>query len=276
MGTFAAIQMASGPQVPANLLTAERLIADAARGGAQFIVLPENFAMMGIDEADKLAIREPPGQGPLQDFLAEQARQHGVWLNGGTIPIESDDPQRVYAASLLYDPEGRQVARYDKMHLFDVELLDAEERYHESGTTKSGQGTVVVDTPFGKVGMAVCYDLRFPELFRDLLDAGAEIILLPAAFTALTGKAHWEILVRARAIENLVYVVAAAQGGYHINGRATWGHSMIVDPWGNIIAELDSSAPGVALGEVRRDYLTSTRQSFPTIEHRRISCRVAS
>ncbi len=266
--------MASGPQVPANLLTAERLIAEAVRDGAQFIVLPENFAMMGLDEADKLAIRERPGEGPLQEFLAEQARQHGVWINGGTIPIESDDPERVYAASLLYNPQGEAVARYDKMHLFDVELLDTEERYHESGTTKSGTRTVVADTPFGKVGIAVCYDLRFPELFRDLLDLGAEIVVIPAAFTALTGKAHWEVLLRARAIENLVYVVAAAQGGYHINGRATWGHSMIVDPWGNIIAELDSSAPGVVLGEIKRDYLTSTRQSFPTIEHRRISCRV--
>ncbi len=266
--------MASGPQVPANLLTAERLIGEAARQGAQFVVLPENFAMMGLDEADKLAIRERPGEGPLQDFLAEQARQHGVWIDGGTIPIESDDPGRVYAASLVYDPQGELVARYDKMHLFDVELLDTEERYHESGTTKSGTRTVVVDTPFGKVGIAVCYDLRFPELFRDLLDLGAEIVVIPAAFTALTGKAHWEVLLRARAIENLVYVVAAAQGGYHINGRATWGHSMIVDPWGNIIAGLDSTAPGVVLGEIKRDYLASTRQSFPTIEHRRISCRV--
>lgn len=269
MSIFVAVQMASGSQVDANLLMAEQLIAEAAASGAGFIVLPENFAFIGKQEEDKLEICEQAGSGRLQDFLAEQAQRHAVWLCGGTIPLCSPDPRRVYASSLIYDDQGRQVSRYDKIHLFDVQLIGSNEQYNESETIYSGDKVIVTETPYGQVGMAVCYDLRFPELFRELLDQGAEIIFLPAAFTALTGKAHWEVLLRARAIENLSYIVAAAQGGYHINGRSTYGHSMIVDPWGGV-TQLDSTTPGIVAAEVKSDYLHSTRRSFPALEHRRL------
>jgi len=268
---FAAIQMGSGSQVSANLLAAERLIAEAVTQGAEFVVLPENFALMGKTEQDKLAVAESSDDGgPLQDFLSEQARRHGIWLCGGTIPLASEDPDRVYAASLLFDAEGREVMRYDKIHLFDVQLVGSGERYTESETIVCGDAVKVVDSPFGRIGVAVCYDLRFPEMFREMLDQGAEIVLLPAAFTDITGRAHWEILLRARAIENLCYIVAAGQGGYHVSGRTTYGHSMIVDPWGGIVAQQASSSPGVILGEVEVDYLQSTRKRFPAIDHRRL------
>lgn len=269
MSIFAAVQMASGPQMTANLLMAEQLIAQAVDSGARFVVLPENFAFVGKCEEDILEIREEPGRGHLQDFLAEQAQRHGAWICGGAIPLSSPDQERVYASSLLYDDQGRQVSRYDKIHLFDVQLIGSNEQYNESATIYPGDEVVVTETPFGRVGMAVCYDLRFPELFRELLNQGAEIILLPAAFTALTGKAHWEVLLRARAIENLCYIVAAAQGGYHINGRSTYGHSMIVDPWGGA-TQLNSTTPGIVTAEVKSDYLHSTRRSFPALEHRRL------
>ncbi|MDH4276142.1 MAG: carbon-nitrogen hydrolase family protein, partial [Gammaproteobacteria bacterium] len=223
MYQVAAIQMASGPNVAANLIEAERLIMIAAKEGAKLVVLPENFAIMGMSEQDKVKIREQPGQGPIQAFLAEQAAKHKIWLVGGTIPLVATDPNKVRAACLLFNDKGKQVARYDKIHMFDVEIVDTRERYIESQTIEAGSETVVVDTPFGKLGLAVCYDLRFPELFRRLLDQGAEIIAVPSAFTAITGKAHWETIVRARAIENLCYVIAAAQGGYHVNGRETYG-----------------------------------------------------
>ncbi|HGG59883.1 MAG TPA: carbon-nitrogen hydrolase family protein [Gammaproteobacteria bacterium] len=270
MSKFAAIQMGSGSQVSANLLAAEKLIAEAVRDGAEFVVLPENFALMGKTEQDKLEIREKEGAGRLQTFLSEQARKHGVWLHGGTIPLASDDPGKVYATSLLFDANGRQVARYDKIHLFDVHVVGSDERYTESETIIRGDQVVVADTPFGRVGMAVCYDLRFPELFRQMLDQGAEIILLPAAFTDITGRAHWEILLRARAIENLCYIVAAAQGGYHVNGRATYGHTMIVDPWGGIVAARNSTSCGVVVGDIKTEYLQTTRKQFPALEHRRL------
>ena len=269
MSIFAAIQMASGSQLSANLLMAERLIGDAVGAGAQMVVLPENFAFIGQQDKDVLDIVEEPGSGPLQDFFAEQAQRHAIWICGGTIPLKSPDPDRVYASSLIYNDQGQQVSRYDKIHLFDVQLIDSAEQYNESTTIYSGHEVVVTETPFGRVGMAVCYDLRFPELFRDLLDQGAEIIFLPAAFTAMTGKAHWEVLLRARAIENLCYIVAAAQGGYHINGRSTYGHSMIVDPWGGV-TELNTTTPGFIIAEVKSDYLHSTRRSFPALEHRRL------
>jgi nitrilase len=267
---FAAIQMASGSQLSANLSMAEQLMSDAVKAGAQMLVLPESFSFIGRRDEDILETCEEPGYGPLQDFLAEQARLHGVWLCGGTIPLKSPDSNRVYASSLVYNAQGEQVSRYDKIHLFDVELLGADEQYTESATIYPGDAVVVTDTPFGRVGMAVCYDLRFPELFRELVNKGAEVIFLPAAFTALTGKAHWDVLVRARAIENLCYIVAAAQGGYHINGRSTYGHSMIVDPWGGA-SQLNSTTPGIITAEVKSDYLYSTRRSFPALEHRRLS-----
>ncbi|MDX9767848.1 MAG: carbon-nitrogen hydrolase family protein [Ectothiorhodospiraceae bacterium] len=273
MSLAAAVQMASGPNVQANLHEAGRLIGLAAETGAKLVVLPENFSIMGMQESDKLAVAEADGDGPVQAFLAEQAQRHGVWLVGGTIPLKSPRPDKVYAASLLFDDRGRRVARYDKIHLFDVEVPDAGERYHESGSIEHGDRVVVVDTPFGRLGLAVCYDLRFPELFRGMLDQGMEIASLPSAFTAITGRAHWEPLIRARAIENQIYVIAAAQGGYHINGRETHGDSMIVDPWGNVLDRLPRGS-GVVVGEIDRGRLASIRRSFPTIEHRRLSCAI--
>lgn len=269
----AAVQMASGPNLNANLLEAGRLVAQAAEAGAKLVVLPENFALMGLEEEDKLAVREQPGEGPMQAFLARQAAQLGIWLVGGTIPLACADPARVRAACLLYDDQGQQVARYDKIHLFDVDLSERGEQYTESETTEPGpgEGVVCVETPFGRLGLSVCYDLRFPELYRALLDQGMELLALPAAFTAMTGRAHWEILVRARAIENLCYVVAAAQGGYHVNGRETHGDSMVVDPWGNVLDRLPRGS-GVILGGIDLDRQARTRRHFPSIEHRRLRC----
>ncbi|HID80949.1 MAG TPA: carbon-nitrogen hydrolase family protein [Chromatiales bacterium] len=271
MNPFAAIQMSSGPQLPANLLEAERLIIQAVKQGARFIVLPENFALMGMTEQDKLEFKESPGTGQLQEFLSAQASKHKIWLLGGTIPLESLDPEKVYAASLLFNDKGEQVARYDKIHLFDVQLPDADEQYHESATTAHGDQVIVTDTDFGRVGIAVCYDLRFPEQFRSMQEMGAEIILLPAAFTMRTGKAHWELLLRARAVENLCYVVAAGQGGFHINGRATYGHSMIVDPWGSVIKTCDNSSPGVVVAPLNLDQLRAVRKNFPVLMHRKLA-----
>ncbi|MBD3619296.1 MAG: carbon-nitrogen hydrolase family protein [Chromatiales bacterium] len=273
MNLVAAIQMASGPNLQANLAEAERLIAEAAKAGARLVVLPENFALMGMSEKDVLKIREDDGGGPLQAFLAAQARQHGIWLVGGTIPLRVTDSDRVRSACLLFDDQGKRVARYDKIHLFDVTLEESGESYNESATFQHGSEIVVVDTPVGKLGLAVCYDLRFPELFRGMLDRGVEIVALPAAFTAITGKAHWESLIRARAIENLIYMVTAAQGGYHVSGRETYGDSMVVDPWGTVLNRLPRGS-GVVLGKVDLDRLHSTRRSFPTIAHRRLTCKI--
>lgn len=268
----AAIQMATGPNVSANLLTAEQLIEEAVNDNAGLIVLPENFAFMGKSESDVLTIKEQPGDGPLQNFLSQLARKHGIWIVGGTIPIESNDQSKVLASSLVYNDRGEQVARYDKIHLFDVHLVEADEHYSESSTIEPGSETCVIDTPFGKLGVAVCYDLRFPELFRNLIDQGVQIIALPASFTAITGKAHWEILVRARAIENLSYVIAAAQGGFHLSGRETYGHSMIVDPWGSVLAQVPRG-PGSVSVKIDIDFLTNTRRNFPCIDHRKLHCQ---
>lgn len=272
MAQVVAIQMASGPNVEANLLEAERLIQQAVQGGGELVVLPENFALMGMAEEDKVTAREREGQGPIQEFLANQARWHKIWIVGGTVPLECPDPQKVCAASMLFDDHGHRVARYDKLHLFDVQLEDSGESYTESETILPGTEPVVVDTPFGRLGLAVCYDLRFPELFRCMLDEGVELVAVPAAFTGMTGRAHWEILVRARAIENLVYVIAAGQGGYHLNGRETHGHSMIVDPWGTVMDEVPSGS-GIAVGSMNRNLLENTRRNFPAIEHRRLGIR---
>ncbi len=267
----AALQMASGPNVKANLFEAERLIRAAVEANAGLLVLPENFALMGIKEKDKLSAREEPGEGPIQAFLAQQASKHGIWLVGGTIPLVSEDENKIRAACLLFNDQGEQVARYDKIHLFDVSLEEGGEKYTESETIEGGDKTVVVDTPFGRLGLAVCYDLRFPEQFRAMLDDGMEVCALPAAFTAITGRAHWETLVRARAIENLSYMIAAGQGGYHVNGRETHGDSMIVDPWGVVLDRLPRGS-GVVVAEIDHDRLASIRRSLPAISHRRIGC----
>jgi predicted amidohydrolase len=269
----AAIQMASGPNVSANLAETEKLIRTAVQQDAELVVLPENYAIMGLKESDKVAIAEQPGDGPIQQFMAEQARKHGIWLVGGTIPIRSTEAGKVYSASLLYNSNGETVARYDKIHLFDVTIEASKESYTESETITPGDHVVVVDTPFGKLGMAVCYDLRFPELFRAMIDVGMEICVLPSAFTSLTGKAHWEPLLRARAIENLCYMVAAAQGGYHINGRETHGDSMIIDPWGVVLNRLPHGT-GVVVSKLDMEMLKRTRSNFPSLQHKRLDCKI--
>src|SRR3569623_433766 len=274
MSRVAAVQMASGPNVSANLIEAGRLIARAVKNhDAKLIVLPENFAIMGLSEQDKVKIREQDGKGPIQDFLANQAAKHGVWLVGGTIPIVAAADYKVRAAGLLMDNRGRRVVLYDKMHMFDVHSSETGENYAESQTIEAGDAIVVLDTPFGKLGLAVCYDLRFPELFRAMLGQGMEVLVVPSAFTAVTGMAHWEILVRARAIENLCYVVAAAQGGYHANGRETHGDSMIVDPWGLALDRLPRGS-GVVSADIEPARLRSIRRNFPAIQHQRLQCRL--
>ncbi len=270
----AAIQMASGSNVNANLLTTEKLLEEAARQGATLAVLPENFAFLGAESRDALPYREAPGDGPLQHFLSQTSRRLGLWIVGGTVPLQGSHPERWRAACLVFDAEGRQVARYDKQHLFDVTLPDSDEQYNESDTIEPGDGIAVVDTPLGRLGLAVCYDLRFPELFRAMIDQGAELFALPAAFTAVTGRAHWEVLLRARAIENLAYVIAGAQGGFHVGGRETWGHSMVIDPWGTVLARQERGN-GVAIADIDRDFLARTRRNFPTLEHRRLHCSAA-
>ena len=264
-GTFkvAAIQMASGPNVMGNLNEARRLIANAAEQGARLVVLPEFFAIMSMSDQDKVVAREQPGQGPIQSFLSETARQHKIWLVGGSIPLAASTPDKVLNSCLVFDERGEQVARYDKMHLFSLEL--GNERYDEARTIEPGKQVVVVDSPFGRIGLAVCYDLRFPELFRAMKDVN--IIVLPSAFTEITGKMHWEVLVRARAVENLAYVVAAAQGGYHVSGRETHGNSMIVGPWGRVLDRLPRGS-GVVIAEVNPSYQASLRASLPALTHR--------
>jgi len=260
--------MASGPSVTTNLMEAGRLLARAAAAGAELVVLPENFALMGMSERDKVQVREEDGRGPIQDFLAARAREYGIWIVGGTLPLVASAADKVYASCLVFDAQGKRVARYDKMHLFDVMLEQSGERYAESQTIAPGERVVVVDTPFGRLGLAVCYDLRFPELFRRMSDLQVEIIALPSAFTALTGKAHWESLVRVRAIENQCYMIAAAQGGYHFNGRETYGDSMIVDPWGAVLERLPRGA-GVISADIDLAYLARIRRNFPSLQHRR-------
>jgi nitrilase len=261
--------MVSEPDVNANLLMAEQLIGQAAQAGARLAVLPENFAFMGQREADKLALQESEGNGPLQTFLSHQAARHKIWLVGGTIPLAAHDPNKVRASCLVFDDAGQQVARYDKIHLFDVQLPQADESYCESDSIEPGSCPVVLETPVGRLGLAVCYDIRFPELMRTLLDQGLEILALPAAFTAATGKAHWELLLRVRAVENLCYVIGAAQGGRHASGRETYGDSLVVDPWGDVLAR-QSCGAGVILGHLDRTRLAELRRVFPVLHHRRL------
>ena len=271
MNRVAAIQMASGPYVGANLTEAGRLMSRAADAGAGLVVLPENFAVMGLSETDKLKVKEKQGSGPIQDFLREQASKQGIWIVAGTIPLEAHDAKHVRAACLVLNDQGEQVARYDKIHLFDVHLSESGDTYNESETIEPGDKISVVDTPFGRLGLAICYDLRFPELFRRMADERVELIAVPSAFTAITGRAHWETLVRARAIENLSYVIAAAQGGYHVNGRETYGDSMIVNPWGQVIDHLPRGS-GYVIADINLQKVSDTRRNFPVLEHRKIPC----
>ncbi|MFJ5445491.1 carbon-nitrogen hydrolase family protein [Methylobacillus methanolivorans] len=262
---IAAIQMASGPYVAANLSEAERLIEIAVNMGAKLIALPEYFAIMGIKDTDKVAVREKEGSGPIQRFLAKTAKKHQVWIIGGSVPMESDNPDKVRNACLVYDDKGKQVARYDKIHLFGFE--QGQEHYQEKKTIEPGDAVVTVDTPFGKLGLSICYDLRFPELYRAMGDV--DIIAVPSAFTETTGKAHWETLIRARAIENLCYVIAPGQGGYHASGRETHGNSMIVDPWGVVQDRLPRGS-GVVISSINTAYLKSLRKSLPALKHRKL------
>jgi predicted amidohydrolase len=262
---IAGIQMASGPYVSANLSEAERLIEIAVNQGAKLVALPEYFAIMGLKDTDKVAAREKEGSGPIQRFLSKIAKKHQIWLIGGSIPLEASTPEKVRNACLVYDDKGKQVARYDKIHLFGLNL--GNENYREENTIESGDKVVVVETPFGKIGLSICYDLRFPELYRAMGEV--DIIVVPSAFTETTGKAHWESLIRARAIENLSYVLAPAQGGYHLSGRETHGNSMIVDPWGVVLDRLPRGS-GVVIATVNSGYQKSLRNSLPALKHRTI------
>lgn len=262
---IAGIQMASGPSVHANLSEAERLIEIAVHQGARLVALPEYFAIMGLKDTDKVEAREKEGSGPIQRFLSKMARKHEIWLVGGTVPLEASAKNKVRNACLVYDDKGKQVARYDKIHLFGLDL--GNEKFREEDTIEPGDQVVVVDTPFGRLGLSVCYDLRFPELYRAMGEV--DIIVMPSAFTETTGKAHWESLVRARAIENLSYVLAPAQGGYHASGRETHGNSMIVDPWGVVLDRLPRGS-GVVVATVNTAYQKSLRNSLPALQHRTI------
>lgn len=261
----AAIQMASGPNVASNLAEAGQLIELAVEGGARLVALPEFFAIMAMKDADVVKAREAEGHGPIQSFLARMAKKHKIWLIGGSVPLEANAANRVRNSCLVYDERGKQVARYDKIHLFGLDL--GNERYQESKLIEPGDTIVVINSPFGRIGLSVCYDLRFPELYRAMPDV--DIIVVPSAFTATTGRAHFETLIRARAIENLAYVVAPAQGGYHLSGRETHGDSMIVDPWGVVLDRLPRGS-GVVIANINPAYQASLRKSLPALQHRYI------
>ncbi|MEO8308162.1 MAG: carbon-nitrogen hydrolase family protein [Pseudomonadota bacterium] len=267
----AAVQMTTSTNVAVNLATARRLLRDAANAGATLAVLPENFALMGRQERDKRAIAEPDaaqgGGGPIQQMLSDSARELGITLVGGTIPLLVPGETRVAAASLVYGPDGSRLGRYDKIHLFDVSVPGAAESHRESAGMTPGRQVVVVPTPVGKIGVAVCYDLRFPELFRRMMDQGADFFVVSAAFTVPTGEAHWDLLLRARAVENLCYMVASAQVGEHENGRRTYGHSAVIDCWGAKVDQLPASE-GVAIGEIDLARQARVRAEFPALEHR--------
>ncbi|MCE1161481.1 MAG: carbon-nitrogen hydrolase family protein [Thiomonas sp.] len=263
---IAALQMVSGTSVAANLQRAEGLLAQAAAQGVRLAVLPEYFCLMGRSDTDKVRLREKPGSGPIQDYLADAARRHGLWIVGGTLPLESPDPDRVLNTTLVFSPAGEQAARYDKMHLFAFQR--GTERYAEADSITPGAQAVAFDCEGLRIGLTICYDLRFPELFRALSNpAPCDLYLLPAAFTHTTGEKHWEVLLRARAIENLAYVLGSAQGGVHENGRRTWGHSMIVDPWGEVLA-MQAEGEAVVTATLDRDRIARHRESLPALRHR--------
>ncbi len=261
----AAVQMVSGPDPAANCAAADALIGEAAARDAMLVVLPEYFPQIGASDAEKIALREMDGVGPLQDFLSQAAARHRVWLVGGSLPLEASVPDKIRNACLVYDDQGRRVARYDKLHLFGFE--HGAERYNESATIEPGTAVASFDSPLGRVGLSICYDLRFPELYRAL--GAVNLICVPAAFTQTTGEAHWELLLRARAVENQCYLVAAAQGGTHPGGRVTYGDSMIVNPWGVVLDRL-AKGPGVATAEIDLDRIDSVRASMPALAHRRL------
>ena len=263
----AAIQMTSGHDIQANLEVANRFLEEAATQGAVFAALPENFAFMGLNSGDKRAIAEPDGAGRIQNFLSDTARRLKLWIVGGTVPLRQGADGRVAAASLLYKADGQRAARYDKIHLFDVDVPGSTESHRESAHTVAGQEPRVVETPLGKLGMAVCYDMRFPELFRVMSRQGADLFVVPSAFTVPTGKAHWEALLRSRAIENLCAVIAPAQWGTHPSGRATYGDSLIIDHWGKVLARLPEGQ-GCVVADIDAAGRMDARARFPSLEHR--------
>jgi deaminated glutathione amidase len=269
MGKVAAIQMTSSHIVADNLAAAGCLLREAKDSGCDIACLPENFSFIGLRDADKLQVAEPDGAGPVQSFLSDTARQLKMWILGGTIVIRGDTERRVANSSLLIDAAGKRVARYDKIHLFDVTIPGRDEQYRESNHVTPGREPVIADTPVGKLGLSVCYDMRFPELYRELVSQGAEWLAMPAAFTVPTGRAHWETLLRARAIENLCYVVAPAQSGTHTSGRETYGDSLIVDYWGQVVARLAKGA-GVITAEIDLAKEAETRARFPALDNRQL------
>lgn len=269
MSRIAALQMNSGADVRANLERAGELLQEAADGGCSLAVLPENFALMPARGRDKSLHAEREGDGPIQSFLSESARRLGLWIVGGSIPLASSDPDRVYGATVVVDDGGRQQAVYRKIHLFDVDLPDREESYRESHSMVAGEALAVVETPAGRLGLTICYDLRFPELYRALVERGATIFSVPAAFTVVTGTAHWHALLRARAIENLAWVIAPGQYGSHPDGRSTFGHSLICDPWGRIVAER-ADGDAVVMADIDRQTQDRLRREFPALDNRRL------
>lgn len=271
MTLVSAIQMTSTPDLTHNLAVASDLIASAAHKGAKLMVLPEMFPVMGAEEMTKLALQETFGEGVIQDFLASQAKQHKVWIVSGTIPIKTTHPNKMRAACIVYNDQGHVAARYDKIHLFDVTITSGVETYCESQTFDPGNEIVMIDTPFGKLGLAVCYDLRFPELFRCLANKGAQIIAVPCAFTVKTGQDHWEALTRCRAIESLNYFIFACQTGQHSPQKhATYGHSRIVDPWGKVLSQIEEKT-GIITATIDLQQQKTIRERFPALTHQRIA-----
>ncbi len=275
MGKVAAIQMTSGHVVADNLAVAADLLREAKEAGAEIACLPENFCFIGLKDPDKLSVAEPDGDGPVQSFLSATAAKLKMWILGGTIVMRGDSDRRVANTSLLIDADGKRVARYDKIHLFDVTIPGRNEQYLESRHVTPGSTTVVADTPVGRLGMSVCYDMRFPEMYRDLVNQGAEWFAMPAAFTVPTGRAHWETLLRARAIENLCYVVAPAQWGTHSSGRETYGDSIIIDYWGQVLSRLTKGC-GVITADINLSEQRESRLRFPALENRRLAVATAS
>ncbi len=265
MTKIAAIQMISTPEIEENIASARRLIAEAAQQGAELVLLPEYWPSIGKNDAEKIAQAEEAGLGPIQDFMSAVAREHGIWLIGGTLSLKAPIENKVLNTTLVYDPQGKAVSRYDKIHLFS--FASGKEAYDESAYICGGNDVVSFEAPFGRVGLTVCYDLRFPELFRAFGECA--LIVVPAAFTYTTGKVHWEILLRARAIENQCYILAAAQGGRHQTGRRTWGQTVLIDPWGEVKAEL-MEGEGIVLGEIEQDVLNAVREKLPALKHKRL------
>ena len=265
MRRVAVAQLISSGNLDENLSMLDALFAQASAKGAQLLVLPENFAFMGRHELDKLGLAEAEGTGVIQQTLSSLSRQYKIWVVAGTVPLKAPDG-RVWASSLVFNAEGKQVARYDKIHLFDVKISDTE-KHEESKTFAPGKKPVVIDTPIGRLGLSVCYDVRFPELYRELVNQGAEVFTMVAAFTVTTGAAHWHALLRARAIENLCYMLASNQGGVHANGRETYGHSLIVNPWGDVLSEIKHGT-GLIFSDIDLEQLHERRAAFPCLDHR--------